>query len=169
MFSRWWGSALGPEPWRPWVAFPFRAVYDALDRAGAKGLVISPPTEITREDTFMADGTRACMGAHVFTLQWHLTQRCDLACRHCYDRTDRQELPLERSLGILDDFGRFCETKHVRGAVTFTGGNPFLYPRFAALYKAAVDRGFAVAILGNPTDEPFSRNFSMARNPISSR
>ena len=133
-------------------SLPVRAVYDALDRAGAKGLVISPPTEITREATFMADGTRAYMGAHVFTLQWHLTQRCDLACRHCYDRTDRQELPLERSLGILDDFGRFCETKHVRGAVTFTGGNPFLYPRFAALYKAAVDRGFAVAILGNPTE-----------------
>ena len=131
---------------------PIRAVYDAIDRAGAKGLLISPPTRITRESAFMTDDTRAYMSARVFTLQWHLTQRCDLSCRHCYDRTDRQELPLERSLDILEDFGRFCETKNVRGAVTFTGGNPLLYPLFAALHKAAVDHGFAVAILGNPTE-----------------
>ena len=66
-------------------------------------LLLALPRRSRGEATFMADGTRACMGAHVFTLQLHLTQRCDLACRHCYDRTDRQELPLERSLGILDD------------------------------------------------------------------
>jgi selenobiotic family peptide radical SAM maturase len=102
----------------------------------------------------MTDGSRAYMDAHRLTLQWHLTQKCDLSCRHCYDRSDREELPLARSLDILDDLGRFCETKHVRGAVTFSGGNPLLYPRFAALYKAAVDHGFSVAILGNPVERP---------------
>ena len=36
------------------------------------------------------------------------------------------------------------------GAISFTGGNPFLYPRFTELYRAASERGFILAILGNP-------------------
>jgi len=130
---------------------PLRAVHDAVDRAGSKGLLIGPASKIARGSDFIADGSGAFMTSRRFTLQWHLTQKCDLSCRHCYDRTDRQELPLEKSLEVLDDFGRFCETKRVRGAITFTGGNPLLYPHFTTLYKAAVDRGFAPAILGNPT------------------
>jgi selenobiotic family peptide radical SAM maturase len=130
---------------------PLRSVHDAVDRAGAKGLVMLPPPRITRGSDFMAAAGRAYTDAHVFTLQWHLTQRCHLSCRHCYDRTDRQELPLGRSLDILDDFDRFCKAKRVRGAVTFTGGDPLLYPDFSTLYGAAADHGFATAILGNPT------------------
>jgi selenobiotic family peptide radical SAM maturase len=34
--------------------------------------------------------------------------------------------------------------------VCFTGGNPFLYPEFGKLYRAAAERGFPVSILGNP-------------------
>ena len=131
---------------------PLRSVNDAVDRVGEKGLVIMPATRITRESGFTTEGSRAYTDAHVFTLQWHITQKCNLSCRHCYDRTDRQELPLDRSLGILDDFDRFCTTKRVRGAVTFTGGDPLLHPHFATLYKAVADHGFAIAILGNPTE-----------------
>ena len=131
---------------------PLRSVNDAVDRVGAKGLVIMPATSITRESGFTTGRSRAYTDAHVFTLQWHITQTCNLSCRHCYDRTDRHELPLDRSLGILDDFDRFCKAKHVRGAVTFTGGDPLLHPHFATLYKAAADHGFAIAILGNPTE-----------------
>lgn len=37
-----------------------------------------------------------------------------------------------------------------RGQVSFTGGNPLLYPHFLELYQAAVERNFITAILGNP-------------------
>jgi selenobiotic family peptide radical SAM maturase len=46
---------------------------------------------------------------------------------------------------------RFCAANHVHGQITFTGGNPLLYPDFEALYRAAAERGFTTAILGNPS------------------
>ena len=39
---------------------------------------------------------------------------------------------------------------HVRGQVTFTGGNPLLYPHIDHIYHAAAEYGFGIAILGNP-------------------
>jgi len=36
-------------------------------------------------------------------------------------------------------------------AVSFTGGNPFLYPHFLELYRAASEKGFSIGVLGNPT------------------
>ena len=130
---------------------PVRAIREAMDRAAAKGLVLYPQTRLRRGGVDAGEANRPFMSADRFTLQWHVTQRCELSCSHCYDRTDRRELPLGRALGVLEDLEQFCEEKHVRGAVTFTGGNPLLYPPFASLYKAAVERGFSVAILGNPT------------------
>ena len=136
---------------------PVGAVYEAFDRARAKGLIESPRTRIVREDAFVpgrATGDRTLLETDVFTLQWHLTQACDLHCRHCYDRSEREAVAFERALAVLDDFDRFCRTKHVRGAITFTGGNPLLYPDFIPLYRAAHEYGFAVAVLGNPTGRP---------------
>ena len=40
--------------------------------------------------------------------------------------------------------------KHVKGQVSFTGGNPLLHPDFSAIYQAAAHLGFTLAILGNP-------------------
>ena len=51
---------------------------------------------------------------------------------------------------MLDDLRRFCLDRRVRGHVCFTGGNPFLYPGFGELYRAAAERGFPTSILGNP-------------------
>jgi selenobiotic family peptide radical SAM maturase len=90
------------------------------------------------------------MASSLFTLQWHITQRCDLACRHCYDRSERREVRLEEGLGILDQLRSFCLQHHVQGQVSFTGGNPFLHPDFMSLYREAAERGFVTAILGNP-------------------
>lgn len=126
----------------------------ALYRAVKKGLLLKRPSKIKRDwaDFDMAPGIHeTSTSASVFTLQWHVTQVCDLHCKHCYDRTDRHALELPAALGILDDFYDFCKSRHVRGHVSFSGGNPLLYPKFTDLYKAAADLGFSLAILGNPT------------------
>jgi selenobiotic family peptide radical SAM maturase len=136
--------------------FPVQAVTAAFDRAREKGLIKSPGTRIFREWDFASEliRDRTYLDASVFTLQWHLTQACDLHCRHCYDRTERVDVAFAEALEVLDDFDRFCRTKHVRGAITFSGGNPLLYPDFMPLYRAASKYGFALAILGNPTERP---------------
>jgi selenobiotic family peptide radical SAM maturase len=128
------------------------SLQEILDRAGQRGLLIAPSSKIRRSPGFPAGKIKDenYFTASVFTLQWHLTQTCDLHCKHCYDRSDRYSLRLQEGLEILDDFSRFCEKRHVRGQISFTGGNPLLYPRFPALYRAAKERNLNVAILGNP-------------------
>jgi selenobiotic family peptide radical SAM maturase len=57
---------------------------------------------------------------------------------------------LDDGLRILDGLRDFCLERHVRGQVSFSGGNPLLYPHFLELYQGASDRGLGIAILGNP-------------------
>jgi selenobiotic family peptide radical SAM maturase len=128
-------------------------VDSALDRAFRGGLLLSPPTKIRRDpqaSPLNEHTDESFISASVFTLQWHVTQACDLHCKHCYDRSERRSLSLTQALKILEDLYDFCKSRNVRGQVSFTGGNPLLYPRFMELYRAASDLGFTLAILGNP-------------------
>ena len=134
-------------------ALPVGAVDAAIERAVRRGLLIAPASRIRRDpEVFTADagGTADLLAAPSFTLQWHITQVCDLHCKHCYDRSDRSPLTYEAAVRVLDDLRTFCRKKSVQGAVSFTGGNPLLHPRFDDIYRAAVERNFSTAILGNP-------------------
>jgi selenobiotic family peptide radical SAM maturase len=128
-------------------------IRSAMDRAVEKGLLWAPPSRIRRDFLPAPDDAPLSrfLEAQVFTLQWHITQACDLHCKHCYDRSNRSVMPHDRALGVLDDFDQFCQAMHVRGQVSFTGGNPFLHPHLFDLYRTARDKGLGLAILGNPT------------------
>ena len=123
-----------------------RSLYQAADQ----GILLAPPTRIRRQFPG-PPGQKRCQTVETFTVQWHITNACDLHCRHCYDRSRRPPVTLKQGLEILDDLHNFCRDRHVKGHVCFTGGNPFMYPRFFELYRGAVERGFAASILGNPT------------------
>lgn len=140
----------------------------ALNRAAIRGVLLKPPSAIRRNpDTFPKGenvGARF-FTAPVFTLQWHITQVCDLHCKHCYDRSDRISMPLEKGLQLLDDMRSFCLSHNVRGQVSFSGGNPLLYPYFFELYQAAVDRNLMVAILGNPASRATMEKLIAIKRP----
>lgn len=125
---------------------------DILYSAVVRGLLIAPKSRIVRSENFPRGEITdpAWFSSPTFTLQWHITQVCDLHCRHCYDRSDRTTMELDQGIKILDDLYDFCQAHHVYTQVTFTGGNPLLYPHFIELYQAAAERGFMTAILGNP-------------------
>lgn len=132
---------------------PVSAVDAVIDRAVRSGIILSPPSCLRRDPAvFTAKRTsdEEFLVSDSFTLQWHITQVCDLHCKHCYDRTDRSPLTFEQAVRVLDDLHAFCKDRRVRGAISFTGGNPLLHPRFLDIYRAASDRGFGTAILGNP-------------------
>ena len=132
---------------------PVGAVDHVLYRAGVSGLVLSPPSLIRRDRTIFRsnnDISDQYLSSPFFTLQWHITQACDLSCKHCYDRSDRRTVTIDQALHILDDLREFCKSRNVTGGVSFTGGNPLLHPAFAEIYSAATERGFTTAILGNP-------------------
>ena len=131
---------------------PVGVVDRAIRGACAKGILTPLRSRIRRGDEgFDATGVdERFLVSDVFTLQWHITQACDLHCKHCYDRSQRSMLKLEQAIAILDDFRKFCLDRNVSGQISFTGGNPLLYPHFLELYREAADRDLGIAILGNP-------------------
>ncbi len=137
------------------------AINGALLQALEVGIILGPRTKIFRienpAENHTADQNQripeAFMSSRVFALQWHITQACDLSCRHCYDRSPSEPLGLSREIDILDSLDEFCTTHQVFGQVSFTGGNPLLHPNFHRLYKEASDRGFFIGILGNPASQ----------------
>ncbi|MBI4774265.1 MAG: selenobiotic family peptide radical SAM maturase [Deltaproteobacteria bacterium] len=124
----------------------------ALKRAVRQGILLAPRSAIRRDPACFPISDQwdeRFLASPVFTLQWHVTQACDLHCKHCYDRSDRSPMNLERAVAVLDELRVFCKERHVSGQVTFTGGNPLLFPKFTELYRAASERGFVIALAGN--------------------
>jgi len=76
-----------------------------------------------------------------------LTNECNLRCSHCYmysgDVTIK-ELPLSEWKRILADF-----SYHGFDTVTFSGGEPLLYPGFAELCEYCHVLGYAISVLSN--------------------
>jgi selenobiotic family peptide radical SAM maturase len=131
---------------------PVAIIDNAIRHAVSRGLLLAPLSRIRRPESFQCTETgERLLSAGVFTLQWHITQECDLQCLHCYDRSARRSVDLAEGLRILDQMRDFCQSHFVRGQVSFSGGNPLLHPEFTALYRAAAHLGLATAILGNPT------------------
>lgn len=138
-----------------------------LYQAAQKGFILLPSTRIIRPEGFCLEELRVdelCTSPS-FTLQWHVTQKCDLHCLHCYDRSDRTTMTMEQGIHVLDDLYNFCEEQHVYGQVSFTGGNPLLYPHFDILYREAAERGFLTAILGNPISQKMLDTMVQTRVP----
>lgn len=145
------------------------AVLDsAVEKAATVGLLIKPPSLITRDRLHFADHPAIpenFLTAQVFTLQCHITQSCDLRCRHCYDRSNRSALSPADAVRVFDQMYDFCQSRHVYGQVSFSGGNPLLHPQFPEIYMAAVERGFMTAILGNPTTREMLTKINAMQKP----
>ena len=138
-----------------------------LYMAEQKGLLLKPDSKIVRPDGFCKNHPvdQELLSSPSFTLQWHITQACDLNCRHCYDRTNRTTVTVIQGIHVLDDFYQFCEHHHVYGQVSFSGGNPMLSPHFFHLYREAVERGFLTAVLGNPMDQSHLERMVAVKSP----
>lgn len=140
----------------------------ALDGACRRGILLKPNTLIRRPTDSLHRGTRFedFQEAPIFTIQWHITQACDLRCKHCYDRSNRESMSLEQGRKILDDFHNFCHEHRVLGQVSFTGGNPFFHPDFVTMYQEAADRNFNLAILGNPVSSEKIEEIGALQRPV---
>jgi selenobiotic family peptide radical SAM maturase len=132
------------------TGYPQSRIWPILHKALREDILLQGESLIRRAWSIPAE-LEKYQAAQAFTLQWHITQACDLNCRHCYGREARDPLRLEQAMDVLDDFDHFCRTKNVHGQVSFTGGNPMLHPQLDTIFEEAVNRGFTVGFLGNPT------------------
>ncbi len=93
-------------------------------------------------------------------MQWHVTERCNLRCAHCYQESyASEELRLDNLLRILKQFKdllhlwRAKAGRRVRGHITITGGEPFIREDFPDLLEVLARHRncFSFAILTNGT------------------
>lgn len=91
-----------------------------------------------------------------FTLQWHITARCDNRCSHCYIYNSDSlaseidnELKLEECLRVIDDFVETFQHWKMPCRINFTGGDPLLRPDLFELIKYACNKDIVIGIMGN--------------------
>lgn len=93
-------------------------------------------------------------------LQWHITDRCNHQCRHCYQQPNIQheELNQESLVNILEQFKEllhYISRQHnhssITGQINITGGEPFMRLDFMDVLEAlsANKEFFSFAILTN--------------------
>lgn len=93
-----------------------------------------------------------------FFIQWHLTERCNLRCRHCYQgRRRTHEMTASEVKDEIDGVTEMFEAwekEHgirVSPSVHFTGGEPFLYVGLWDVIAYSKEKGFKVALMTNGT------------------
>lgn len=93
----------------------------------------------------------------IFSMQWHLTNKCDQACQHCYIYQDseylkgsKEDLSLEQAKLIVDDFLFFCKKMKCDPRLSITGGDPLLYKYFWEILSYIYSKKVPFSILGNP-------------------
>ena len=70
------------------------------------------------------------------TLQWHITERCNLKCKHCYqDKLVRKELKIDILSEILEQYVYFLRVWNIKGHINVTGGEPFIRKDFFELLE----------------------------------
>jgi AdoMet-dependent heme synthase len=93
---------------------------------------------------------------HDFFVQWHLTERCNLRCSHCYQSSNSgNELSTAEALAFIDEaaatIAAWSHLYDIPFAAGFniTGGEPLLRPDLFQLLGALQGRSIAVHLLTN--------------------
>lgn len=105
-------------------------------------------------------------------LQWHITHRCNLRCRHCYQASHSgPELDRGGQLEVIRQFVELLDSfpgRRVHGHITITGGEPFVREDCVELLEtiARHERGFTLAVLTNGTLIDDTLAARLARMPV---
>lgn len=115
-------------------------------------------TPVDRAATAPPERARILARLRRFTFQWHLTERCNLRCAHCYQESyNSPELGYAAWLEVLDQLEQFlAEWRAACGSprrlhITLTGGEPLVHPDLMRLLEVLAGRRdrFSFAILSN--------------------
>jgi len=95
------------------------------------------------------------MHRSLFGFQWHITDRCDQRCKHCYIHADPNhenciEMDFTQICKTFDFCLQFCEKFSFYPCFYITGGDPLLHPDFWKLTEIMREHGLLYAVMGNP-------------------
>jgi radical SAM protein with 4Fe4S-binding SPASM domain len=106
-----------------------------------------------------------------FFVQFHLTERCNLRCRHCYQSRPVPEMSYEEICEAIDNVKSTIEgwaidyEMEISPSLHFTGGEPFLRKDLFAILDYARESGFATSLMSNGTliDNSLARRIKEAQ------
>lgn len=86
--------------------------------------------------------------------QWHITEKCDLRCKHCYiyaaGNKEPAEMPWNKLMMTLDKVEVMCEKMKRTPFIYITGGDPLLHPKFWDFVSLLNSKKIPFSIMGNP-------------------
>lgn len=83
-----------------------------------------------------------------FVFQWHLTDRCERSCRHCYrEGPPRRDLGEADQLSVLEAIRAFLAKRRLPGRLHLAGGEPALSPGLDRLLAAIARAGLPFRFL----------------------
>lgn len=89
-------------------------IYDYINQLIDAGIVISN-TSLENKETF--------------TVQWHITDNCNLRCKHCYmeEYSKDEVLSFQNAKYIIDKIINFTRNLNLNLEVSITGGEPLMH------------------------------------------
>jgi radical SAM protein with 4Fe4S-binding SPASM domain len=74
---------------------------------------------------------------NTFHIQWHITDNCNLRCKHCYQNnfSPENDLPLKSLTHIFENISDFLKQENRKLVIDITGGEPFLYKNLGELIE----------------------------------
>ena len=86
-----------------------------------------------------------------FTLQWHITHRCNLRCKHCYQEDYSAFQSMEDIENVLDQYCTLLKAYNCLGRLNITGGEPLTHPHLFEILRLAHSKGIKTGVLTNGT------------------
>jgi len=105
------------------------------------------------------------MNYELFHIQWHITEKCNLRCIHCYREPYRKELTLTELKLLADKIVSFVKQLNRKLVLTITGGEPFLKPKVYDLadYVSGFDIVESINFITNGTIIPDEKLKQLAK------
>jgi len=90
-----------------------------------------------------------------YIFQWHITDRCDQRCKHCYIYAENNinkicDMTVAEFSGVISNCISFCNQIGRKPYFCITGGDPILHPNFWVLLDLLKNNNIHFTVLGNP-------------------
>lgn len=101
---------------------------------------------------------------HRFSLQWHITDRCNWRCKHCYQTGEYLEKELD-TVGLFHILNKYIDVLklwRIQGYINVTGGEPFIRKDFFQLLEKIHENrdiitGFGIMTNGSLINKKIAR------------
>ena len=108
-----------------------------------------------------------------FFFQWHLTEKCNLHCLHCYqEKGSFEELTFSEVKETLNEISlMLAGWSNIYGltfqtSINVTGGEPFLRPDLFLILEEMIEQGYDLYLLSNGTLLDRDKAHRLSRLPV---